>query len=115
SGLNHIAANSPVEADYLLLDQSFRKRCIQSFYTFFKEFFIVKCTPYLYTNFTKDYTKLNGVCRCWWNNIPVKGNPQDVAYHEIDMEFLDVINQTLHLPLDICSQSALNGLAVWSD
>ena len=90
-----------------------RERCIRSMQVLYEACFARRCSPHLSHLDEPGANPLNAVCYMWWDIIPLYGQPENPAQHEMDKTVLEVMEFALQLDSIACRESALHGLGHW--
>jgi hypothetical protein len=104
---------------YALLDARVpwprRKRCADSIFTLFRQYFARRCSPHLghLDEAPEAQHPANGLCYMWWDIFPTWGKPEQHEQAALDQALLQVMQLTLRLDSDACRESALHGLSHW--
>ncbi len=91
-----------------------RCRALWSFVPLFEQVMAKRCSPQLTHINQSAADPLNAVCFCWWDNLPIYGEPDVAACREFDQEVLKVLRRLLTIEHDACRESALYGCDEWA-
>ena len=95
-----------------------RLQCIRSFIPLFRNLFAVRCTRHLSHlgragQAPVGVSPLNSACYMWWDFDCWVAEPNFGPHRRIDDAFLGVMEETLAIRQEACSESALHGLGHW--